>query len=111
MAKESKRHNSEYRKFFYALIIAKNIYSIKYIKKNRRAGKQLEKVLKSSADTATLSTCLAKMWMITYETSLQAFVNLGQTPSVWSGEAYHIENRQEKGQGKANGEKYDSRPR
>ena len=44
--KASKRHNSEYRNFFYALIIAKNIYSIKYLKKNRRAGKQLEKVLK-----------------------------------------------------------------
>lgn len=38
-----------------------------------------------SAVTATLSTCLAKMWVITHETSLQAFVNLGQTPSVWSG--------------------------
>lgn len=36
-----------YRYFFYTLIIAKNIYSIKYIKKNRRAGKQLEKVLKN----------------------------------------------------------------
>ena len=49
------------------------------------AGKQLEKILKSSADTATLSTCLTKMWVITHETSLQAFANLGQSPSVWSG--------------------------
>ena len=46
LAKASKRHNSEYRNFFYDLIITKNIYSIKYLKKNRRAGKQLEKVLK-----------------------------------------------------------------
>ena len=53
-----------------------------------------------------------KMWgNTTQETPLQAFANLGQSPSVWSGEAYHIENRQEKGQGKANGEKYDSRSR
>nr|DAI11911.1 MAG TPA: hypothetical protein [Caudoviricetes sp.] len=63
MAKASKRRDSRYRNFFYALIIAKNIYSIKYLKKNRRAGKQLEKVLKSSADTVILSTCLAKMWV------------------------------------------------
>ena len=111
MAKASKRHNSEYRNFFYALIIAKNIYSIKYLKKNRRAGKQLEKVLKSSADRVILRPCLAERWVITHETPLQAFANLGQLPSVWSGEAYHIENRQEKGQGKANGEKYDSKPR
>ncbi len=67
--------------------------------------------MKSSADTTILSTYLEKMWVITHETSLQASANLGQMPSVWSGEAYHIENRQEKGQGKANGEKYDSRPR
>lgn len=60
MAKASKRHNSEYRNFFYALIIAKNIYSIKYIKKNRRAGKQLEKVLKSSADRVILRPCLVE---------------------------------------------------
>ena len=97
------------------MIIAKNIYSIKYLKKNRRAGKQLEKVLKSSADRVILRPCLAERWVITHETPLQAFANLGQSPSVWSGEAYHIENRQEnrqeKGQGKANGEKYDSRPR
>ena len=111
MVEESKRHNSEYRNFFYALIITKNFYSIKYLKKNRRAGKQLEKVLKSSADRASLGTCLEKMWAIIHETPLQAFANLGQSPSVWSREAYHIENRQEKGQGKANGEKYDSRPR
>ena len=111
LVKASKRHNSEYRNFFYALIIAKNIYSIKYLKKNRRAGKQLEKVLKSSADRVILRPCLAERWVITHETPLQAFANLGQSPSVWSGEAYHIENRQEKGQGKANGEKYDSRPR
>ena len=62
-----------------------------------------------------LRPCLAERWVITHETPLQAFANLGQSPSVWSGEAYHIENRQEnrqeKGQGKANGEKYDSRPR
>ena len=75
LVKASKRHNSEYRNFFYALIIAKNIYSIKYLKKNRRAGKQLDKVLKSSADTEILSTCLAKMRVITHETSLQAFAN------------------------------------
>ena len=97
------------------MIIAKNIYSIKYLKKNRRAGKQLEKVLKSSADRVILRPCLAERWVITHETPLQAFANLGQSPSVWSGEAYHIENRQEnrqeKGQGKANGEKYDSRSR
>ena len=111
MAKASKRHNSEYRNFFYALIITKNIYSIKYLKKNLRAGKQLEKVLKSSADRVILRPCLVERWVITHETPLQAFANLGQSPSVWSGEAYHIENRQEKGQGKANGEKYDSRPR
>ena len=86
MAKASKRHNSEYRNFFYALIIAKNIYSIKYIKKNRRAGKQLEKVLKSSADRVILRPCLAERWVITHETPLQAFANLGQLPSVWSGE-------------------------
>ena len=60
MTEESKRHNSEYRNFFYALIIAKNIYSIKYIKKNRRAGKQLEKVLKSSADRVILRPCLVE---------------------------------------------------
>jgi len=59
------------------LIIAKNIYSIKYLKKNRRAGKQLEKVLKSSADRASLGTCLAERWVITHETPLQAFANLG----------------------------------
>ena len=111
MTEESKRHNSEYRNFFYDLIIAKNIYSIKCLKKNRRAGKQLEKVWKSSADRVILKPCLAERWVITHETSLHAFANLGQSPSVWSGEAYHIENRQEKGQGKANGEKYDSRPR
>ena len=96
MAKASKRHNSEYRNFFYVLIIAKNIYSIKYLKKNRRAGKQLEKVLKSRADRVILRPCLAERWVITHETPLQAFANLGQLPSVWSGEAYHIENRQEK---------------
>jgi len=67
------------------LIIAKNIYSIKYLKKNRRAGKQLEKVLKSSADRVILRPCLAEMWVITHETSLQAFANLGQSLSVWSG--------------------------
>lgn len=80
------------------MIIAKNIYSIKYLKKNRRAGKQLEKVLKSSADRVILRPCLAERWVITHETPLQAFANLGQSPSVWSGEAYHIENRQEKAQ-------------
>nr|DAI41305.1 MAG TPA: hypothetical protein [Caudoviricetes sp.] len=69
MAKASKRHNSEYRNFFYALIIAKNIHSIKYLKKNRRAGKQLEKVLKSSADRASLGTCLEKMWVIPRNTT------------------------------------------
>ena len=58
-----------------------------------------------------LRPCLAERWVITHETPLQAFANLGQSPSVWSGEAYHIENRQEKGQGNANGEKYDSRSR
>lgn len=39
-----------------------------------------------SADTASLGTCLAKMWVITHETPLQAFANLGQSPSVLSGE-------------------------
>lgn len=68
------------------MIIAKNIYSIKYLKKNRRAGKQLEKVLKSSADRVILRPCLAERWVITHETPLQAFANLGQLPSVWSGE-------------------------
>lgn len=111
MTEESKRHNSEYRNFFYAPIISENSYFIKYIKKNRRAGKQLEKVLKSSADRVILRPCLVKRWVITHETLLQAFANLGQLPSVLSGEAYHIENRQEKGQGKANGEKYDTRPK
>ncbi|QBX13010.1 hypothetical protein JavanS748_0006 [Streptococcus satellite phage Javan748] len=47
MTEESKRHNSEYRNFFYAPIISENSYFIKYIKKNRSTGKQLEKVLKS----------------------------------------------------------------
>lgn len=42
--------------------------------------------MKSSADTTILSTCLEKMWVITHETSLQASANLGQMPSVWSGE-------------------------
>ena len=45
-----------------------------------------------------LRSCLAERWVITHETPLQAFANLGQSPSVWSGEAYHIENRQEKAQ-------------
>nr|DAT48415.1 MAG TPA: hypothetical protein [Caudoviricetes sp.]DAT95440.1 MAG TPA: hypothetical protein [Caudoviricetes sp.] len=40
-----------------------------------------------------LRPCLAERWVITHETPLQAFANLGQSPSVWSGEAYHIENR------------------
>ena len=39
-----------------------------------------------SAVTASLSTCLEKMWVITHETPLQASANLGQSPSVWSGE-------------------------
>jgi len=39
-----------------------------------------------SADKASLGTCLEKMWVITHETSLQASANLGQMPSVWSGE-------------------------
>ena len=68
------------------MIISKNIYFIKYIKKNQRAGKQLEKVLKSSADRVILRPCLAERWVITHETPLQAFANLGQLPSVWSGE-------------------------
>ena len=38
-----------------------------------------------SADTATLSICFTKMWGNTHETSLYAFANLGQLPSVWSG--------------------------
>ena len=50
------------------------------------AGKQLEKVLKSSADRVILRPCLAERWVITHETPLQAFVNLGQSPSVWSGD-------------------------
>ena len=77
MAKASKRHNSEYRNFFYALIISKNIYSIKYIKKNRRAGKQLEKVLKSSADRMVLRPCLVERWVVIHETPLQAHNNFG----------------------------------
>ena len=78
LVEESKRRNLGYRYFFYTLIIAKNIYSIKYLKKNRRAGKQLEKVLKSSADRVVLRPCLAERWVITHETPLQAFANLGQ---------------------------------
>ena len=50
-----------------------------------------------SADTVILSTCLVKMWVITHETSLQAFANLGQKPSVWSGGKSCIGKRQEKG--------------
>ena len=50
-----------------------------------------------SADTATLSTCLEKMWVITHETPLQAYGNMGQTPSVWRGGKNCIGNRQEKG--------------
>ena len=34
-----------------------------------------------SADTATLSTCLVKMWVITHETSLHTSANLGQRPA------------------------------
>lgn len=60
--------------------------------------------MKSSADRVILRPCSAERWVITHKTPLQAFANLGQLPSVWSGEAYHIENRQEKGQRKANGE-------
>ena len=30
-----------------------------------------------SADTATLSTCLAKMWVVTHETPLQAYGHFG----------------------------------
>lgn len=33
-----------------------------------------------------LRPCLAERWVITHETPLQAFANLGQLPSVWSGE-------------------------
>ena len=33
-----------------------------------------------------LRPCLAERWVITHETPLQAFANLGQSPSVWSGE-------------------------
>ena len=33
-----------------------------------------------------LRPCLAERWVITHETLLQAFANLGQLPSVWSGE-------------------------
>lgn len=53
--------------------------------------------MKSSADRVILRPCLAERWVNTHETPLQAFANLGQSLSVWSGEAYHIENRQEKG--------------
>nr|DAJ37638.1 MAG TPA: hypothetical protein [Caudoviricetes sp.] len=79
MAKASKRHNSEYRSFFYALIIAKNIYSIKYLKKNRRAGKQLEKVLKSSADRVVLRHCLAERWVINSRNTATSFRQFGAT--------------------------------
>ena len=33
-----------------------------------------------------LRPCLAERWVITHGTPLQAFANLGQSPSVWSGE-------------------------
>ena len=46
----------------------------------------------------SLRPCLAERWVVTHETPLQAFANLGQSPSIWSGEVYHIENRQEKAQ-------------
>ena len=42
--------------------------------------------MKSSADRVVLRPCLAERWVITHETPLQAFANLGQSPSVWSGE-------------------------
>nr|DAX92748.1 MAG TPA: hypothetical protein [Caudoviricetes sp.] len=42
--------------------------------------------MKSSADRVILRPCLAERWVITHETPLQAFVNLGQSPSVWSGD-------------------------
>ena len=42
--------------------------------------------MKSSADRVILRPCLAERWVITHETPLQAFANLGQSPSVWSGE-------------------------
>lgn len=42
--------------------------------------------MKSSADRVVLRPCLAERWVITHETPLQAFANLGQLPSVWSGE-------------------------
>ena len=42
--------------------------------------------MKSRADRVILRPCLAERWVITHETPLQAFANLGQSPSVWSGE-------------------------
>ena len=42
--------------------------------------------MKSRADRVILRPCLAERWVITHETPLQAFANLGQLPSVWSGE-------------------------
>ena len=42
--------------------------------------------MKSKADRVILRPCLAERWVITHETPLQAFANLGQLPSVWSGE-------------------------
>ena len=41
--------------------------------------------MKSRADRVILRPCLAERWVITHETPLQAFANLGQLPSVWSG--------------------------
>ena len=42
--------------------------------------------MKSRADRVILRPCLAERWVITHETPLQAFANLEQSPSVWSGE-------------------------
>ena len=44
-----------------------------------------------------LRPCLAERWVITHETPLQAFANLGQSPSVWSGEIILYKKRQLKG--------------
>lgn len=50
-----------------------------------------------SADTATLSTCLAKMWVITHETSLQTYGHFGAIAQRLEWWENCIGKRQEKG--------------
>ena len=49
------------------------------------AGKQLGKILNIECLHGDSKHSLTKMWGNTHETSLHAFANLGQSPSVWSG--------------------------